>query len=251
MLLVLTAGFFACQKDELNSSGPSELGVKLLALNKSYSLPVGSGGTKSAVAETPSITWDTVKMVVSTVKMEAELKSLVTHRDSIEIEFKWNGPQLVDLLDSTLSFGNFMLQPGFYDEIELKVEGREEDAQSSPVFYMSGTYTNTAGETIPVVVVVNKNIEFKTEKESVEVSENNMEITSTIRLYLDELMEGISPEQLDNAELDNGVLVISSESNKDLYQMVGGKLLEDRDCEYWHKNKYDDDDDDHDDDDDD
>jgi hypothetical protein len=39
---------------------------------------------------------------------------------------------------------------------------------------MSGIYTNAAGESIPVVVEVYSDIEFKTEKENVEVTENNM-----------------------------------------------------------------------------
>lgn len=248
MLALLTMGFVACQKEGLNESGPATMGVKLVALNTSYSLPVANSTTKSAVAGSPSITWDTVQMVVSSVKLEAELKSLVTHRDSIEIEFKWNGPQMVNLLDSTLSFGNFMLQPGFYDEIELEVEGEREDARPDPVFYMSGDYINTSGETVPVVVKVYSDLEFKTEKESVEVSESDMDITSTIQLYLDELMVGITPEQLDNAELTEGVLVISAESNNELYQSITGKLTEERKCRYWHKNKHDDDDDDDDDD---
>jgi hypothetical protein len=49
---------------------------------------------------------------------------------------------------------------------------------------------------------------------------------------------------MDNAMLTDGVLIISAENNKVLYQSVVGKLLEDRECEYWHKNKNDDDDDD-------
>ena len=248
VLALLTLSFVACQEEDLNESGQAKMGVRLVALNTSYSLPVAGSSTKSAVAESPFLTWDEVQMVVSEVKLEAELKSLITHEDSIEIEFKWNGPQVIDLLDSTLSFGNFMLQPGFYDEIELKVEGEREDASPDPVFYMSGTYTNAGNETIPVVVEVYSDMEFKTEKESVEVTDNNLDITSTIQLYLDELMAGISPEQLDNAELTEGVLVISAESNNDLYQLVAGKLAEDRRCEYWHKYKDDDDDDDDDDD---
>lgn len=247
VLAMLTLVFFACQKEDQNDSGPSTLGVKLLALNQSYSLPVLNSGTKSAAAESPSVTWDKVQMVVSSVELEAELKSLVTHDDSIEIEFKWNGPQVIDLLDPTLSFGNFLLQTGFYDEIELEVEGEKEDAHPFPVFYMSGNYTNAGDEMIPVVVEVYNDLEFETEKESVEVSESNMDITSTIQLYLDELMVGISLEQLDNAELTDGVLVISAESNNDLFQSVLAKLLEDRQCEYWHKNKDDDDDNDDDD----
>lgn len=244
ILAVLTIGFFACQKEDLNDSTPSTLGIKLIALNKSYSLPVVKNSTKSAVVSSPSMVWNTVQMVVSSVELEAELKSLVTGRDSIEIEYKWNGPQVVNLLDSTLSFGSFLLQPGFYDEIELEIEGKRKDAHPEPVFFMSGNYSNAGGETTPVVVEVFSDIEFETERESVEISESNMSIISTIKLYLDELMAGISPEQLDNAELTDGVLIISAESNPNLYKSVLGKLKEERDCKYWHKNKYDDDDDD-------
>ncbi|SHJ89189.1 hypothetical protein SAMN05444280_1386 [Tangfeifania diversioriginum] len=243
ILVLLTMGFVGCQKEDMNESGPASMGVKMVALNTSYSLPVVNSSTKSAVAS-PAIAWDEVQMVVSEVELEAELKSLITHEDSIEIEYKWKGPQVVNLLDSTQSFGNFILQPGFYDEIELKVEGEREDAHPEPVFYMSGNYTNAADETISVVVEVYSDLEFKTEKESVEVTEDNQDITSTIQLYLDELMAGISPEQLDNATFSEGVIVISEDSNSQLFQSVLGKLAEDRECRYRHKNWYDDDDDD-------
>jgi hypothetical protein len=247
VLALLTLSFVACQKDDLNESGQTKMGVKLVALNTSYPLPVTGSSIKSAVAESPFLMWDEVQMVVSEVKLEAELKSLVTHKDSIEIEFKWRGPQVIDLLDSALTFGNFILQPGYYDEIELEVEGKRDDASPDPVFYMSGTYTNAGDENIPVVVEVYSNLEFKTEKEDVEVTEENSDITSTIQLYLDELMADISPGQLDNAELTEGVIVISAENNSNLYQSVVGKLSEDRECRYWTKNKHDDDDDDDDD----
>ncbi len=245
VLLVLALGFSACQEDDVSIPEPSALGIKILALNTSYALPVAKSNTKSALAEGPSMEWDTVQMVVSEIEMEAEMKSLATQRDSIEIEYKWNGPQQTNLLDSTMSFGNFVLQPGFYDEIELEIEGKKEDAQSLPVFYMSGNYTNEQEVVVPVVVEVHGDIEFKTEKESVEVWEGNMEITSYIQLYLDELFSNITPEKLNNATLTDGVIMISAEKNSDMYQQVLGKLLEDHDSDYWHNDEhYDDDDDD-------
>mgnify|MGYP006288149745 CR=1 FL=1 len=245
VILVLALGFSACQEDDVSIPEPSTLGIKILALNTSYTLPVAKSITKSAVAEVPSMEWNTVQMVVSEIEMEAEMKSLVTQNDSIEIEFEWNGPQQTNLLDSTMSFGNFVLQPGFYDEIELEIKGKKEDAPSSPVFYMNGDYTNEQEEVIPVIVEVHSDMEFKTEKESVEVSERNMEITSYIQLYLDELFSNITPEELNNANLTGEVLIISAQNNTDLYQEVLGKLLDDHESEYWHNGEhYDDDDDD-------
>lgn len=235
VFIAISFGFFACQKDDLSNSGPSTLGVKIMALNKSYSLPVN--GTKSAEMESSTIRWDTVQMMVSTVKFEAKLKSLTTHRDSIEISYKWTGPKKADLLDSTISFGDFILQPGFYDEIEIGVQGLKEDAKPGPVFKMAGLYTNGDATTIPVRVEVFANVSIKTEKDSVEVTGDNIDVTSYIQLYLDELMANVKPAALDNARLINGIIVISAENNSDIYQLILRNLGKDHHCEHGKKYK--------------
>jgi hypothetical protein len=236
VILAATIGFTACQKDDLGTNGPSALGVKFEALNKSFSLPV-TNGTKSATVTGESITWDTVQLVVSQIKFEAELKSLTTHRDSIEIEYKWSGPMVVNLLDDQLVLGNFILQPGFYDEIELKVYGNKEDAGKKPVFYMYGNYTNAQNSTIPVAVKVYNDVQFKTEKDSVTVTEESVDITSYIQLYLDKLMTGIDPVALDNAQLTNGVIVISADSNRTIYYAMMHNLVKNHHCYYEQKGK--------------
>ena len=235
ILALVTLGFFGCQKDDLSNSGPSTLGVKIEALNKSYSLPVVPNGTKSASAASTSITWDTVQLVVSKITFEAELKSLVTHHDSIEISYKWTGPQVVNLLDDKLVLGNFILQPGFYDEIEIKVNGSKEDANKKPVFYMYGKYTSTTSAILPVAIKVYEDVLFKTEKDSVTVTEESVDITSYIQLYLDQLMAGIEPSALDNATLTNGVIVISADSNREIYRTIVRNLVKDHHCYYEHK----------------
>lgn len=228
--------FTACQKDDMGTTGPSSFGVKFEALNKSYTLPV-SDGTKSVAVTNAAITWDTVQLVVSQIKFEAELKSLVTHHDSIEIEYKWTGPKLVNLLDDQLLLGNFILQPGFYDEIELKVYGDSKDAGKKPVFYMYGNYTNAENSKIPVAIKVNNNVQFKTEKDSVTVTEESIDITSYIQIYLDQLMAGIDPEMLDDARLTNGVIVISPDNNRTIYFAILGNLVKNHKCYFEHKGK--------------
>lgn len=230
-LAVLTLGFFGCQKNDLTNSEPSTLGVKIEALNKSYSLPVTDSANKSALAGTTSVEWDSVHLVVSNIKFEAELKSLVTHRDSIEISFKWTGPQLANLLNPDIAFGNFILQPGFYDQIEISVKGEKEDAKEVPVFYLHGIYTGSTA-TLPIEVMVNEDVTFKTEKDSVEITEESIDVTSYIQLYLDELMAKIDPADLDNSQLTEGVIVISKDSNRDIYDTIFDNLAKDRHCYY-------------------
>ncbi len=248
VLSILTIVFYSCQKDDMNSTatGPSSLSVKIEAVNRSYSLPVS--GIKSAEAESV-IEWDTVRMLVSNVKFEAELKSTLTHRDSIEISYKWTGPMVADLLDTTISFGNFVLQPGFYDEIELKVVGSREDAHDMPVFYLSGTYTKD-NTTIPVIVRVNESVSFKTEKDSVEVTSEALDFTGYIQIFLDQLMTGIQPSAFDNATLTGGVIIISSDKNRDVFKTFLHNLLRDHHgyFKHWHhySKEHDDDEGEHD-----
>jgi hypothetical protein len=236
-LVLATLVFMGCKKDDLGKTGPSTLGVKFEALNKSYSLPVVPGGTKSAAVDPSSVIWDTVQLVVSKIKFEAELKSLVTHRDSIEISYKWSGPQVVNLLDDKIILGNFILQPGFYDEIEIKVNGSKEDANKKPVFFMYGHYTSASNAILPVAIKVYEDVQFKTEKDSIEVTEESIDVTSYIQLYLDQLMAGIEPSALDNATLTNGVIVISADSNREIYRAVMRNLVKDHQCYYEHKGK--------------
>ena len=238
ILALFAIGFVACVDDGITNSGPSTLDVKIEALNKSFSLPVNTSGNKSALTGNTSIEWDSAHLMISYVKFEAELKSLITRRDSIEISYKWSGPQVADLFHPEVSFGNFLLQPGFYDEIEISVKGEKEDAKAAdiPVFYMHGMFTGSTA-TLPVELVVNHDIAFKTERDSVEVTEDNLEIISYIQLYLDELMTEINPDDLDNAQLTNGVIVISAESNQKIYWTIMKNLVKKQQCYHDYKFK--------------
>jgi len=232
LLLVLsTVVMLSCSKDE-NQPSTTVAGIRIQALNKSYSLPVN--GTKS-VSTVTAVSWDAARMVVSGLKFEAELKSLITHHDSVEFEYKWRGPEVVNLFDTTFTIGNITLQPGFYDEIEIKIEGLKRDAGTDPVFLLTGVYTNTNSEIIPISVRVYEDILFKTEKESVEITSADISVfSSVIQLYLDQLMMDISPEQLDNAILTDGELIISAQSNTDLYRIFMRNLGRDHHCEHGH-----------------
>jgi hypothetical protein len=234
VLLAIVSGFFACQKDNANSSnsGNTNLGIKIQALNKSFSLPVTNTTLKSTSIANSSITWDTARMVVSSVKFEAELKSVITHHDSIEIDYKWSGPKEINLFDSIVSVGNLTLQPGFYDEIELKVEGLKQDAGAKPVFYLHGIYTSDINVSLPVSVSVDENVMFKTEKDSVNITATDPLFTSIIQLYLDKLMADVQISSLDNATLIDGVIVISSDVNKDLYDIIVRNLVRDHHCKH-------------------
>ena len=221
-LIALALGFSACQKNNSTSatSGSSTLGVRIQAFNKNFSLPVSAVGLKSASLVNDSMKWDSARMIVSTLKFEASLKKLKSHRDSISVSYTWNGPQEINLLDSNITVGNFSLQPGFYDEIELRVDGLKGDAGTKPVFYLHGIYSKGDTAKVPVVVRVNESVMFKTEKDSVEITAADPVFSSVIQLYLDQLMSDIQLSALNKATLTNGILVISANSNKEIYRII-------------------------------
>lgn len=238
--IALAVGLFACQKQNTTtaptSSGPSSLDLKLQAVNPSYTLKSADAGTKSGMVSGSAITWDSASMVVSSVKFEASLKSSVSDKDSIEIEYKWRGPQTVNLLDTTASFGNFSLQPGYYDQVELKVSGLSDDAAGAPVFYLHGIYAENSTTSLPIILKSYKDVLFKTESDSVHVdSANASAITSYIQIYLDQLMTNVQALDLNNADLTNGTLVISDSTNTDIYNTIMRNLGEDHHCYYRHE----------------
>lgn len=227
--VALTLGLFACQqKNPSPAAGSTSINISLHAVNPSYSL-------KASQASVPSITWDSAQMVVSSVKFEASLNKANSEEDSVEVEYKWNGPKAVNLLDTTFTFGNFTLQPGLYNHVELRISGLRKDADSIPVFYLHGSYAENDTTTVPIVVKSYQNVNFKTEQDSVNVTSNlNSSITSDVQIYLNKLMANVQPSDLNNAVKVNGAIVISDSTNMHIFYSILHNLEEDHHCDYRH-----------------
>lgn len=84
-------------------------------------------------------------MLVSRVSFEAEMKSVLTGRDSLTITYAWRGSRTIDLFDLTSTIGSIVLPAGKYEKISLNVKSEKEDANGLPLVFLSGNYTNTAG----------------------------------------------------------------------------------------------------------
>ncbi len=227
--VVLTLSLFACQqKNASPASGPISMNVSLQAVNPSFTL-------KASPASGPSITWDSAQMVVSTVKFEASLNKANSEEDSVDIEYKWNGPKVVNLLDTTFTFGNFTLQPGLYNHVELRISGLSKDADTIPVFYLHGSYAENDTTAVPIIVKSYQNVNFKTEQDSVNVASNlNSNITSDVKIYLNKLMANVQPTDLDYAMKTNGTIVISDSSNMHIFYAILHSLEMDHHCYYRH-----------------
>ena len=241
LAVVITASFTACKKDtQVNSNAPSALSLKMQAINSHVSLPVTETGTKSTLAATASVVWDSASMIVSKVNFEAEMNSRTTGRDSIEIEYTWRGPQTINLFDLSANIGSITLPAGTYEKIVLKVNSERMDANGKSLFYLKGNYTNSGGTTMPIVISVTDPISFQTsQKNDTIVSGGATDFTSTIQLYLDQLLLKVDPMVLDNAKLTNGTLEISATSNSQIYWLILQNLRKDHGCHYEHHSHHD------------
>lgn len=216
-VLVVSAGmmFTSCTKS--SSPSTSSLGVKIQATNKAFSV------LKSTALSTPGFVWDTCFINVSKIEFEAEKRESESSMDSANVNFEWNGPKIVDLFSVSSVIGSIGLQPGLYSEVSLKIVALKSDAGTSPVFYLSGVYNDSTGVSVPVVVIINEDIEFNVSKEGTELNGTN-DYTSLINLNLTLLLNGIGQSDLSVATLMNGKIVISSTSNVSLYNKIRGNF---------------------------
>jgi hypothetical protein len=213
-LLSLVTGILvtSCSKDTTSPSTTS-LGVKMQAINKSFSL------LKSTALATPSFMWDSSFIVVSKIELEAEhLKNGMSANPS-EVHFEWNGPAKIDLFRLNSTIGNIALQPGIYNEVSIKINSFSSDAGALPDFFLSGTYTNAVGSVIPIEFIVNEDFEFKVKLEGSSLDGVN-DYTSLINMNLTLLFAGIQSADLDGATLTNGKIMISNSSNTSLYSKI-------------------------------
>jgi len=230
--LLSAVAITGCKKDASNNNSTPVMGLSVQALNPSFNLPVTSTTMKSLSA-TSLVQITSAKLLVSKFSFEAELKSSNKAHDSVSIEYNWNGPKVVDLLNATADFGQLTLQPGFYDEIELRVASTRNNNDTVPVFNLTGNYTNSANVVIPVTFKVFEPVLIKTElKNDTITSTTTSAFSGVVQIYLDQLFLGITPAQLDSAVKTNGIIVINSTTNADLYQILAVNFIKRHHGEY-------------------
>lgn len=101
------------------------------------------------------------------------------------------------------------------------------------MFYLSGQYTNAAGNKTRIMVPITDDVMFKTQQDSITVAAGvATDFTGVVQIYLDKLLTDISSTNLDNATLTNGNIVISSTSNTALYYLIRRNLFMDHGCRH-------------------
>jgi hypothetical protein len=233
----ISAALLLSSCDKESSDMTSELQLKMQASNKTT--PVLKSANTATVA--PTFKWDVCTMNVSKIEFEAEGRETENASNSYKVKYEWKGSKTVNLFSSTEVIGSIALDPGVYKEIELQVKASKSQDNSSPAFYISGSYTNMLGVEIPVEIVINDYLEFEVEQEGTTLDGTN-DYSALIDLNLSLLTSTVLQSELDLAQLLDGKLVISATSNSTLYLKIKNNISSFGKVEYDHHG-----DDDHDD----
>lgn len=239
-LTALSIMAVSCKKDEQQQQ--ASVGFKMRAVDTQSGLKNTGGETGSQ--ELLPITWETAWVVVNKLEFKAEFHDSIVEGEgagSYEVKLEWKGNKTLDLMTEPEVFAYINLPDGYYDKVELEVESHEV-MNDGINFYLAGTITAALGE-IPIVIEVSDSFEAEAEmKDWIINTEEQSFYEGLLEISLERLFSGISIIDLENAELTDGTIIISANSNTSLYAIIVENLHGDMECD--HDGGDDDDDDD-------
>ena len=156
-----------------------------------------------------TLNWNSGFAYATEIEFEAE-------QENREIEFSSTVNQRIDLFTPFSSLGFVDIAPGFYKEVEFEINFAS--TANNPTLELIGTFDNT-----PIILRIMTPIEFEAEYEDVTIR-NGDNFTASMALNLSLLTVGITDAALRNATRTNGDIVISSNSNVALYNIIINNL---------------------------
>lgn len=262
--IVITIALVSCNKNDISPSMASAR-FKIQATSKIQPVSRDLSVDASSALANNSFVWDTALLVVSKIEMEAEREhgkesgiagNVITARNgesgsegnghsgndnsgtmesktennSDSASFEWRGPKTIDLFNLNSVIGDVTLVPGTFSNLSIKIKSFKSDSPNSPLFDLTGDYTNSAGIVKRTKIIINEDFELRINK--ADTLDFSKDFTSIIKMNLSLVMTGISQAGLDNAVLTNGNLIISSTVNVNLYNIIKKNLHESGESEF-------------------
>ncbi|MDB4902243.1 MAG: hypothetical protein JWQ63_1524 [Mucilaginibacter sp.] len=214
MLACLT--FVSCKKQ---STGSGKLTYSLQAINTG-AVTIASTSMKSLDAvSTPAsptnITWNSGFVYVSDVEFKAT-------NDTTHIKYESEALKKIDLFSPSVSlFNDVILPSGIYNKIKLEVRIGNTSSLNEPGIYLKGMYGTT-----PIAFAYDENkdgFEFEVEGHNY-TFDHTKDYSGLITLHLNLLLNGLTNADFDAATQTNGVILINSTTNINIYQQVKQNL---------------------------
>jgi hypothetical protein len=184
-----------------NTSKQTEMNYQLVATNASSNV--------RAKATAGNLVWTSGYANPTQIKFQAMM-------ENTKIEYKSNSYTRIDLFSPSTNFGSLMLPGGMYKKIELKI--KLESTPTVPALELRGTYTDN-GIALPVVLLIEDDVEFKVKLKDVYIDETNL-FTAVTAMDLSGYTNDFTMAMLQNVQLTNGTLIISKNSNRNLYNII-------------------------------
>lgn len=214
-----TVLFAACNKDKRYEANGGQTQL-------AYTLQVENLSTGTQQRSTAgNIVW--TSGFANPVKIKFEAKQ----QDS-KLEYEAKNVGQIDLFaPNAIEFGSFVLSPGTYKEIELKMYFSKHN--SEPALQLNGLYTGN-NVTVPIMLLVDASFDIKTEQKDV-VIDNGMSYVAVTTLDLAAYTSDVSENMWANADLTNGVIVISNNSNENIYNRILNNIRDKKHkCHFHH-----------------
>ncbi len=208
-LFIIGIGLVACEKEEEISNPTLQLEFNT----------VTSGSTLKSTSDN-NLQFSSGHIILESIEFEAE-----SDVDSLEVEFEIESFITIDFAtgESNPDVSSIQIRPGTYTEIEIELELW--DKNHEPAIALDGIWTDAGGNEHPIRFLFDSGQEFSLEKEGeftlTESSTMIAEITFDPNIWF----SGVSPDMISNANRDeNGVIIISSDTNTDIYDIVEEKI---------------------------
>lgn len=200
----------ACSKE----TSDADISFHLRTVNRYAQLgrAPGTGNGVPARLQQGTLTWVSGYANVTEISFKAE-------GGSADAEFRSEAAQRVDLFAPLVALGDVKVRPGVYEEVDFEI--RLYGNAGSAALELVGNYLGT-----PVIFRLEGQHEIEGEQASVFVAAET-DYTSLTSLDLSRLTAGIPAAALDNAaKTAAGNILISADSNTDLYQAMFENILE-------------------------
>lgn len=210
-LLVIAAAisstvFIGCKKEATttgNNNSPSE----------NISFEMNTENATSTVGRTAAgtVAWTGGYATVSEIKFDAKGDDKLEYRSSVT--------RKIDLFNALSNLGGITIPNGTYRKIKIKIGF--EPTSSSSALELRGAFTPNNGLPVPVILRFDKPFELKYDVKDQITIDDSTKFTVLNTLPLNVLVNGITEAMLNNADRDaNGAIVVSSQSNTDLYNPI-------------------------------
>lgn len=215
-LLVIAVTLSSCSKEEAPSQ-ETKLAVDFETVNTPFSTQASGFSNKTKQSSTAGTVYFAEGYIaISTLEFKAE-----SERNAVEVEFELEQNTLIDFATGTTTpdINSILIPAGTYDEVSIEMELREDSEEPSILLF--GTYLAPDGVEHAVRLEFFSDESFEVEREGLIVFEQDQAAVAQIIFDPSVWFAAVTDDHFANATKDeNGVIVVSSTENNEIYNLV-------------------------------